>query len=100
MFAVSGMVLTVDGITEYLSKNNVQLGASYHTGKISNTKYQEGYEAAAQYINASPDEIGIPLFSSFCTEQATSPRKRLSHVLLSGSLLGGSIKVRRALSFP
>jgi hypothetical protein len=45
-------------ISQYLSKTNVQLGASYHTGQISNTKYQEGYQAAAQYINASPDEIG------------------------------------------
>jgi selenocysteine lyase/cysteine desulfurase len=45
-------------ITQYLSKNNVQLGASYHTGSISNTKYDEGYQAAAKYINAARDEIG------------------------------------------
>lgn len=47
-----------DRISQYLSKTNVQLGASYHTGQISNAKYKEGYKAAAQYINASPDEIG------------------------------------------
>jgi selenocysteine lyase/cysteine desulfurase len=46
-------------ITAYLSKTNVQLGASYHTGTQSNTKYEEGYQAAAKYINAGRDEIGI-----------------------------------------
>lgn len=46
-------------ISQYLSKTNVQLGASYHTGTQSNTKYEEGYQAAAKYINASRDEIGI-----------------------------------------
>jgi hypothetical protein len=39
----------------------VQLGASYHTGSISNTKYEEGYQAAAKYINAGRDEIGTIL---------------------------------------
>ncbi|KAJ4299597.1 hypothetical protein N0V90_004843 [Kalmusia sp. IMI 367209] len=47
----------IDSMTHYLSKNNVQLGASYHTGQISNTKYEEGYQAAAKYINAGRDEI-------------------------------------------
>jgi hypothetical protein len=47
-------------MTAYLSKTNVQLGASYHTGTQSNTKYEEGYQAAAKYINAGRDEIGIP----------------------------------------
>jgi hypothetical protein len=45
-------------MTTYLSKTNVQLGASYHTGTQSNTKYEEGYQAAAKYINADRDEIG------------------------------------------
>jgi hypothetical protein len=45
-------------ITQYLSKTNVQLGASYHTGSQSNTKYEEGYQAAAKYMNAGRDEIG------------------------------------------
>lgn len=49
----------VDSITQYLSKTNVQLGASYHTGSISNTKYEEGYQAAAKYMNAGRDEIVI-----------------------------------------
>ncbi|KAF2251325.1 aminotransferas-like protein [Trematosphaeria pertusa] len=47
----------IDSITQYLSKTNVQLGASYHTGQISNTKYEEGYQAAAKYMNAGRDEI-------------------------------------------
>jgi selenocysteine lyase/cysteine desulfurase len=46
-------------ITTYLSKTNVQLGASYHTGTQSNSKYEEGYQAAAKYMNAGRDEIGI-----------------------------------------
>jgi hypothetical protein len=47
----------------YLSKTNVQLGASYHTGTQSNTKYEEGYQAAAKYINADRDEIGAQVLS-------------------------------------
>ncbi|KAH7356281.1 aminotransferase-like protein [Pyrenochaeta sp. MPI-SDFR-AT-0127] len=47
----------IDSITQYLSKTNVQLGASYHIGSISNTKYEQGYRAAADYINAGRDEI-------------------------------------------
>ena len=69
-------VLTGDRITEYLSKNNVQLGASYHTGKISNTKYQEGYEAAGQYVNASPDEIGMS-FSRCVSTDASQNRESI-----------------------
>jgi selenocysteine lyase/cysteine desulfurase len=51
-------LLTVSRMTAYLSKTNVQLGASYHTGTQSNTKYEEGYQAAARYVNADRDEIG------------------------------------------
>lgn len=47
-----------ESISQYLSKTNVQLGASYHTGTQSNTKYEEGYQAAAKYVNAGRDEIG------------------------------------------
>jgi hypothetical protein len=50
-------------MTAYLSKTNVQLGASYHTGTQSNTKYEDGYQAAAKYINASRDEIGACVLS-------------------------------------
>jgi hypothetical protein len=51
-------MLTLTRITAYLTKTNVQLGASYHTGTQSNTKYEEGYQAAAKYMNAGRDEIG------------------------------------------
>ncbi|KAF2004158.1 PLP-dependent transferase [Amniculicola lignicola CBS 123094] len=47
----------ITSITDYFSNNNVQLGASYKIGQISNTKYNDGYKAAAQYINANPGEI-------------------------------------------
>ena len=50
--------LTVDRICDYLLNTNVQLGASYAVGQQSNTKYKEGYAAAAKYINAAPEEIG------------------------------------------
>ncbi|EAT83032.2 hypothetical protein SNOG_09767 [Parastagonospora nodorum SN15] len=44
-------------VIQYLSKTNVQLGASYHTGSQSNTKYEDGYQAAAKYLNADRSEI-------------------------------------------
>jgi selenocysteine lyase/cysteine desulfurase len=47
----------VDSITAYLSKTNVQLGATYKIGQISTNSYNAGYAAAAKYINASPDEV-------------------------------------------
>lgn len=46
-------------IRDYLITSNVQMGASYGVGKLSATKVNKGYEAAARYINAMPDEIGI-----------------------------------------
>jgi hypothetical protein len=51
-------MLTLTRMTAYLTKTNVQLGASYHTGTQSNTKYEEGYQAAAKYMNAGRNEIG------------------------------------------
>ncbi|KAF9732802.1 hypothetical protein PMIN04_008924 [Paraphaeosphaeria minitans] len=47
----------IESITQYLSRTNVQLGASYRTGTLSNAKYEQGYQAAARYINAGRDEI-------------------------------------------
>ncbi|KAH8820368.1 pyridoxal phosphate-dependent transferase [Xylogone sp. PMI_703] len=47
----------IEAIRDYLSGTNVQLGATYNVGKLSTTKYDEGYAAAAKYINASADEI-------------------------------------------
>ncbi|KAH8674570.1 pyridoxal phosphate-dependent transferase [Tricladium varicosporioides] len=47
----------VDSIYNYLTKTNVQLGASYAVGKKSTELYGAGYEAAAKHIKASPDSI-------------------------------------------
>ncbi|KAK4154672.1 pyridoxal phosphate-dependent transferase [Chaetomidium leptoderma] len=44
-------------IRDYLLNTNVQLGATYSTGKKSTDRYNEGYAAAAKYIGASRDEI-------------------------------------------
>ncbi|KAF5624635.1 selenocysteine lyase [Fusarium tjaetaba] len=46
-----------DSIRDYLITSNVQMGASYGVGKLSASKVNKGYEAAARYINALPDEI-------------------------------------------
>ncbi len=48
----------IESISNYLSKTNVQLGASYNVGKQSTALYSNGYAAAAKYINASEDNIG------------------------------------------
>ncbi|RFU73885.1 aminotransferase class-v [Trichoderma arundinaceum] len=55
----------IDSIRDYLSSTNVQLGASYAIGKKSTAAYDAGYEAAAKYINADPDEI---VFGSSTTQ--------------------------------
>ncbi|KAI0016456.1 aminotransferase class-V [Xylariomycetidae sp. FL0641] len=47
----------IESICDYLSRTNVQLGASYKTGKLSTERYTRGMEAGAKYINAHPDEI-------------------------------------------
>ncbi|KAK3337083.1 pyridoxal phosphate-dependent transferase [Cercophora scortea] len=44
-------------VKDYLLNTNVQLGATYSTGKEATRCYAEGYAAAAKYINASRDEI-------------------------------------------
>ena len=47
-----------NSISSYFNGSNVQLGASYKVAQAATGKYEKGYEAAAQFINASPDEIG------------------------------------------
>ncbi|PYH45410.1 putative aminotransferase [Aspergillus saccharolyticus JOP 1030-1] len=47
----------IESITTYLSTTNVQLGATYKTAKASTAAYSHGYEAAAKFINAKPEEI-------------------------------------------
>lgn len=46
-------------ITEYLSTNNVQLGASYPVSQQSTKLFDEGSAAVAKYIHADPDEVVI-----------------------------------------
>lgn len=46
-------------IANYLTNNNVQMGASYNVGKKAQAAVEAGYKAAAEYVNASPDEIVI-----------------------------------------
>ncbi|KAK1704022.1 pyridoxal phosphate-dependent transferase [Colletotrichum lupini] len=46
-------------ISEYLVNNNVQLGASYKTSKISTETFDKAYKVAADYVNADVGEIVI-----------------------------------------
>jgi len=45
-------------VREYLATTNVQLGGTYPIGKIAQEKYDAGYKAAANFINAKPNEVG------------------------------------------
>ena len=47
----------IESISRYLTKSNVQLGASYRISRDSTTAYDDGIKAAAKYINAQPQEI-------------------------------------------
>ncbi|KAK2756669.1 hypothetical protein FQN54_005114 [Arachnomyces sp. PD_36] len=44
-------------ISTYLSTTNVQLGATYSVSQKSTALYTNGIKAAAEYINASPDDV-------------------------------------------
>ncbi|KAL2159294.1 hypothetical protein VTH06DRAFT_2729 [Thermothelomyces fergusii] len=44
-------------IRDYLLTTNVQLGASYDTGKRATERYEAGYRAAAEFIGASREEV-------------------------------------------
>jgi selenocysteine lyase/cysteine desulfurase len=45
-------------IRDYLYTHNVQLGATYKAGSQSTDAYAAGMKACADYVNASPDEVG------------------------------------------
>lgn len=45
-------------IRDYLSRTNVQLGATYKTGKLSTERYGAGFAAGARYVHAEASEIG------------------------------------------
>ncbi|KAI9670192.1 MAG: hypothetical protein M1831_006404 [Alyxoria varia] len=47
----------IESIHRYLIQSNVQLGATYFTGKLSTQLYNQSLQDAAGYINADPDEI-------------------------------------------
>ncbi|KAL4890703.1 pyridoxal phosphate-dependent transferase [Aspergillus ambiguus] len=47
----------IQSIADYLSRSNVQLGATYKTSQISTAAFENGYAAAAKFINAQPKEI-------------------------------------------
>ncbi|EEU43397.1 uncharacterized protein NECHADRAFT_94964 [Fusarium vanettenii 77-13-4] len=55
----------IDSIRDYLSNNNVQLGATYPVGQKCNALFDEGEAAGARYINASTNEI---VFGSSTTQ--------------------------------
>lgn len=46
-------------IQVYLFKTNVQLGASYTVGKLSTARYDAAFQAAADFINAPVDGVGL-----------------------------------------
>ncbi|KAF2434053.1 PLP-dependent transferase [Tothia fuscella] len=47
----------IESISDYLSNNNVQMGASYAIGQKSTNLFREGCKAGARYINAEDDEV-------------------------------------------
>ncbi|KAF2456219.1 pyridoxal phosphate-dependent transferase [Lineolata rhizophorae] len=49
----------IQSISDYLSNNNVQMGATYAVGCQSSDRYKLGYLSGAAYINAEPDEVVI-----------------------------------------
>ncbi|GIC88845.1 putative aminotransferase [Aspergillus udagawae] len=49
----------IESITCYLSTTNVQLGATYGISRAATAAFTKGYEAAAEFINANPDEVRI-----------------------------------------
>ncbi|KAJ5734932.1 uncharacterized protein N7483_000057 [Penicillium malachiteum] len=48
-----------ESIQSYLLNSNVQLGATYPVSRVSTTAQEDGYKAAAIFINAQPEEISI-----------------------------------------
>jgi selenocysteine lyase/cysteine desulfurase len=47
----------IDSVSNYLSSNNVQLGASYKIARESTRLFEAGSAAVAKYINASSEEV-------------------------------------------
>lgn len=51
---------TMRSIHSYLLNTNVQLGATYKISQRSTAAYDNGYKAAAGFINAQPEEVSVP----------------------------------------
>jgi cysteine desulfurase family protein (TIGR01976 family) len=64
----------ITSITDYLTNNNVQLGASYHVSQTSTSRFNKAFQAGARYINANQDEV---VFGSSTTQLF----RNLSYVL-------------------
>ncbi|KAI2635479.1 aminotransferase class-V [Xylaria nigripes] len=47
----------IEAIRDYLCRSNVQLGASYRTGKLATQGYDAGFNAGARYINAVGSDV-------------------------------------------
>ncbi|XXG93983.1 hypothetical protein Hte_000234 [Hypoxylon texense] len=49
--------VAIDTIRDYLIKSNVQFGGGYKTSQASSSRYNDGVEAGAKFLNARKDEI-------------------------------------------
>lgn len=72
---------------DYLEETNVQLGASYDVAKQSTESYDKGLEAAAKFMNAEADEIGMlhPLRSTL--RHTSLPSQQSFHPNFADSFL-------------
>lgn len=57
------MPMIPSSIYSYLLNTNVQLGATYKTSQISTAAYEDGYKAAAGFVNARPEEVSFSTIS-------------------------------------
>ena len=67
----------IERITEYMSRWQVQLGATYHHSAHAQALVDEGRAAAARLVNASTDEVLIASSSTMCVRvlaRALRPR--------------------------
>ena len=54
-----GKLISICRVKDYLEETNVQLGASFNVAKQCTEIYWRGLEAAAGFMGAASDEIGI-----------------------------------------
>ncbi|KAI4139860.1 MAG: hypothetical protein L6R39_006073 [Caloplaca ligustica] len=88
----------INSIRTYLEETNVQLGASYNVGQKATEKYNQGLQAAADFLKANVDEIGIYIYLS---SQSTILVPDHSSVIgPSTTQLFSNLSQSFALSFP